>query len=172
MKKLSLIVLLLGSIYTNSQNDQTSIVQNDQTDRFWDHVRFGGGLGLSFGSNSTVISIAPSAIYEFNETFALGVGTSYLYAKYNDIRSNVYGIGPIALYNPIQEIQLSAEFEQLFVTQKLSGFEDYKFNYPSLYMGAAYRSGWFALGLRYDVLYNENKSIYASPLLPFMRFYF
>jgi hypothetical protein len=36
-------------------------------------VQFGGGVGLGFGSNYTDISLAPSAIYNFNEYVALGL---------------------------------------------------------------------------------------------------
>ena len=164
MKKSAILILLFCS--------QMLCSQNDRTDNFWSHVRFGGGFGLGFGSNYTTIAVSPSAIYQFNQSFALGIGTSYLYAKNNDLRSNVYGAGLIALYDPIQNIQFSAEFEQLFVNQSIRGFEDYNFNYPALYFGLAYRSGWFSAGLRYDVLYNENKSIYASPFSPIFRFYF
>ncbi|HHC78965.1 MAG TPA: hypothetical protein ENK46_03720 [Flavobacteriia bacterium] len=149
----------------------TIFAQTDSQTKFWEHVRYGGGLGFSFGSNYTTIAIAPSAIYEFNDSFALGLGTSYLYAKNNDLKSNVYGASIISLYNPLEEFQLSAEFEQLFVNQKL-GFEKNNYNYPALYIGAAYRIGSFAAGLRYDVLYDDKKSIFASAFSPIVRFYF
>jgi hypothetical protein len=164
MIKSILFLLLLSTL--------TSFAQNDKPPKFWDNVRFGGGFGLGFGSNSTTIAISPSAIYEFNDAFALGIGTSYLYAKNNDLKSNVFGAGIISLYNPTQEFQLSAEFEQLFVTRKQTGFPDTNFDYPALYLGAAYRIGSFSAGLRYDVLYDENKSIFASAFSPILRFYF
>lgn len=164
MKKYLLLIFLLFAIFTNAQQI------NDP--KFWDHVHFGGGFGLGFGSNQTTIAISPSAIYEFNEMFALGLGGSYLYAKNNDLKSNVFGASIISLFNPLNEVQLSAEFEQLFVTQKQLGFDDYSFDYPALYLGAAYRVGWFAAGLRFDVLYDEDKSIFASPFSPIIRFYF
>ena len=145
--------------------------QNSDAPKFWDNVRFGGGFGLGFGSGHTTISIAPSAIYEFNDRFALGLGASYLYAKNNALKSNVFGAGIISLYNPTEEFQLSAEFEQLFVTQKLGILEN-NYDYPALYVGAAYRIGAFAAGLRYDVLYDDTKSIYASAFSPIVRFYF
>jgi hypothetical protein len=44
-------------------------------------VQFGGGVGLGFGSNYTDISFAPSAIYNFNEYVALGLGGQYTYLK-------------------------------------------------------------------------------------------
>jgi hypothetical protein len=37
-----------------------------------ENVQFGGGIGLGFGSGFTDISVAPSAIYNFNEYVALG----------------------------------------------------------------------------------------------------
>jgi len=163
MKKLTLIFFLISfSVFS----------QNDDELKFWDNVRFGGGLGLGFGSNQTTINVAPSTIYEFNDMFALGLGGSYLYAKNRDLKSNVFGASLISLFNPFEEIQLSAEFEQLFVTQKQLGFDNKNFDYPALYLGVAYRSGWFAAGVRYDVLYDENKNIYSSPFSPIVRFYF
>ena len=147
------------------------LAQNDNNSKFWNNVRFGGGFGLGFGSNNTTIAISPSAIYEFNETFALGLTTSYLYAKNNDLKSNVFGVGTIVLFDPIEEFQLSVEFEQLYVNQKLGFFES-NYNYPALYLGAAYKVGSFAAGIRFDALYDENKSIYLSAFSPIVRFYF
>jgi len=163
MKKIALLFFLLISF--------SILGQKDNTPKFWDNVRFGGGFGIGFGSNNTTIAISPSAIYEFNDAFALGIGTSYLYAKNNDLKSNVFGAGIISLYNPIQEFQLSAEFEQLFVNQKL-GLIKNNYDYPALYLGGAYRVGSFSAGLRYDVLYDDSKSIYASAFSPIVRFYF
>ncbi len=164
MKKITLLLFFLTSL--------SILAQQDKPPKFWDNVRFGGGFGLGFGSNITTIAISPSAIYEFNDRFALGLAGSYLYAKNNDLKSHVFGAGIISLYNPIQELQFSVEFEQLFVNQKLSGFPDANFDYPALYFGAAYRIGSFAAGLRYDVLYDDTRSIYASAFSPILRFYF
>ncbi len=164
MKNNLLVIFLLCTIFTNAQ------VDNDP--KFWDNVHFGGGFGLGFGSDQTTISIAPSAIYDFGNGLYLGLGGSYLYAKNNDLKSDVFGASIISLFNPVEEIQLSAEFEQLFVTQRQLGFDNNNFDYPALYLGAAYRVGWFAAGVRFDVLYDDNKSIYTSPFSPIVRFYF
>ena len=138
---------------------------------FWDKVQFGGGLGFGIGSNRTTISVAPSAIYNFNPKFSLGLGASYLYAKNGDFKSNVFGASVLSLYNPFEQFQLSAEFEHLFVNQKFGAVKTNS-DYPALYVGAAYRIGSFSAGLRYDVLYDNNKSIYASAFSPIFRFYF
>lgn len=162
MKKL-LVILVFVSISGFSQTTGRS--------DFWDHVRFGGGFGFGFGNNNTTLAIAPSAIYVFDEQFAAGPSVSYLYSKNYDVRSNVYGLGAIGLYNPTDFLQLSAEFEHSFVTQKYQT-DTYSFNFPALYLGLAYRTGWFAAGLRYDVLYDSGDTIYASAWSPIVRFYF
>ena len=51
-------------------------------------------------------------------------------------------------------------------------FDSYRGSPMHVNLGIAYRSGWFAGGLRYDVLYDSNKSVYASALSPIVRFYF
>lgn len=163
MKKIFIALFLLTTGYSFSQIEDTP--------KFMDKVQFGGGLGLSFGNNYTTVSISPSAVYNFNQYVAAGPGLSYLYAKNGDLKSNVFGAGLITLINPVENLQLSAEFEHLFITQKL-GFEKSSFDYPALYVGGAYRVGNFSAGLRFDVLYNEDKTIYSSAFSPIVRFYF
>ncbi|NNC70768.1 MAG: alpha-ketoglutarate decarboxylase [Flavobacteriaceae bacterium] len=168
MKNIFIYFFLMASLLCLAQTDP---IPDNQANRFWDHVRFGGGLGLSFGNDITVINVSPSAIYDFQNNFALGIGLGYLYSKNGDFRSNVISPGLIALYNPANELQLSAEFEQLFVNQKL-GNESFSYDYPALYLGVAYRTGFASFGIRYDALYDERDSIFASPWSPIIRVYF
>ena len=44
------------------------------------------------------------------------------YYKRNDVKSNVFSSGLLGLVNPIYEIQLSAEYEQLFVNSSFGDF--------------------------------------------------
>ena len=79
------------------------------------------------------------------------------------------------LFNVIREIQLSAEFEQLNVDRNYNvnlNIEDDNYWVPALFIGAGYRSGNITFGVRYDVLYDEEQSIYIDPWMPFVRFYF
>jgi long-subunit fatty acid transport protein len=164
MNKLFTLVLFLTFSQTFSQN------KNDGSD-FWDNVRFGGGINLNFGNNITTIGVAPSAIYNFNDYFSAGLGANYIYSKNKlfDSALNVYGGSLIALYNPIEDIQLSTEYEKLFLNQ--SGFESSDID--ALYLGAGYSIGRnVTIGLRYDVLYKENKSVYSSAITPVFRVYF
>lgn len=142
-------------------------------DDFWKNVQFGGGLGLGFGSDYTNISLSPSAVYNFNEYAALGLGIQYTYLKpKNYPATNLYGGSVIGLLNPIREIQLSAELEQLRVninSNNNTGSQDY-WN-TGLFLGAGYRAGNATIGVRYNVL-QDNTNIYGSTYMPFVRVYF
>ena len=167
VKTTLLSILLCMSLCVSAQENS-----ND----FWKHVRFGGGIGLSFGDGFFSGTLAPSAIYEFNNQFALGIGLNGTYnSRKNYYKSTILGGSIIGLYNPIPEIQISTEFEELNVNRKWEdrlNVEDQNYWYPALFVGAGYRSGNVTLGIRYDVLYDDNKSIYADPWMPFVRFYF
>jgi len=146
-----------------------------QDDNFWSHVRIGGNIGIGFTDDTFNGVIAPSAIYDFNNQFSLGLGLNFGYTDSRNFTATNYGASIISLYNPFPSLQLSAEFEQMGVS---SNFEvagpDISDNYwyPALFIGAGYRIGFVSAGLRYDVLYDENKSIYASAYVPFVRVFF
>lgn len=143
---------------------------------FWSKVRYGGGLGLGFGSNAFNLAVAPSAIYQANEYFAAGIGLSVNYAKFGGTKFTAYGGSLITLFNPIPVIQLSAELEQLRVnrTLELIPSGSLKDNYwsPALMLGAGYGNRNVTVGIRYDVLHDPDKSIYTDPWMPFVRVYF
>ena len=167
---LVLITLFFSSCLFEQKNTTPQKTQNE----FWRNVQFGGGIGLGFGSGYTDISVAPSAIYNFNEYVALGVGLQYKYLKQKDFyASHLYGGSIIGLFNPIQEIQLSAELEQLRVNVNLDGSNSNSQDYwnTGLFIGAGYRSGNATIGARYNVLTDKN-NIYGSAFMPFIRFYF
>ena len=150
--------------------------QENNGSNFWKNVRFGGGIGLSFGDGFFSGTLAPSAIYQVNKTVSVGLGLNGTYNKQKNLYSStILGGSVISLFNVIEAVQLSAEFEALNVNRKYEaalGFQDENYIYPALFLGAGYRTGNITMGLRYDVLYDKNKSIYASAYLPFVRVYF
>lgn len=154
---------------------QTITAQKNKDD-FWNNVRYGGGLGLNFGDGFFSGTIAPSAIYEFNHNFALGLGLNATFNNQKGLyKSNILGGSLISLFNVINEVQISAEYEQLHVNRRYDvhlNLADDNFWSPALYLGAGYRSGNVVFGIRYDVLYNENRSIYSDSWVPFVRIYF
>lgn len=167
----SCIILLVFSFHSIAQVQ----IPKSSSD-FWSHVRFGGGIGLSFSDGFFSGTLAPSAIYEFNDQVALGIGLNATYnSQKNTYKSTVLGGSVIGLYSPIQEIQFSAEFEELNVNRKWDsrfGYTNENYWYPALFLGAGFRSRHATMGVRYDVLHNKRKSIYASAWVPFVRVYF
>ncbi len=171
-KKNSLITLLLCFVISFSMAQNS----NSATNEFLQNVRFGGGIGLSFGDGFFSGTLAPSAIYEFNNQFALGIGLNGTYAKRKNLyKSSILGGSLIGLYSPIYELQFSAELEELNINRKFEDnltLQDDSYWYTALFLGTGYRTGNITFGIRYDVLYDEDKSIYADPWIPFVRVYF
>ena len=141
---------------------------------FWSKVQFGGGLGLNLGSGYTDVTIAPGAIYNFNQYVAAGVGMQGSFVRVRDFyESYIYGGSLVGLYTPVEQLQLSTEFEMLRVITNFYGTDvDDNFWTPALFIGAGYRSKNVTFGIRYNVLYNNNKSVYSEPFMPFVRIYF
>ena len=171
----SIIKISLLFFFINLSASQNLSAQQNNTD-FWNSVRFGGGIGLGFGDGFFSGTLAPSAIYEFNNQVALGVGLNGTYnSQKNFYKSTIFGGSIIGLFSPINKIQLSGELEALNVSRKWEdNLEVADENYwsPALFFGAGYRNGNVTFGMRYDVLYKENKSVYANAFMPFVRFYF
>jgi hypothetical protein len=177
MKLNQILFLLIFFTMGSFCQGQIDVSQNNNTSsQFWDHVRFGGGVGLSFGNGFFSGTLAPSAIYEFNDQFALGVGLSGTYSSQRNFsNTTVLGGSILSLFNVIPEIQLSGELEQLNFNrnfEEITGFEDDNFWNTALFIGAGYTNGNITVGIRYDVLYDEDRSIYADPWVPFVRIFF
>jgi len=149
--------------------------QSSFSNNFWENVRFGGGIGLNFGNSNFNGSLSPNAIYQFNDKFAMGVGLSINYSKFDTSKLLAYGASVNTFYNPINFLQLSVEFEQLRVNRKTE-FSTFtiKDNFwsPALYLGIGYTQKNYTVGVRYDVIHNDKRSIYQNTLIPFIRVYF
>ena len=162
------------TVFANAQETEP-ITSTEKKSEFWDKVSLGGSLGLGFGNGYTNILVAPGAIYKFNNYIAGGTALSFNYTqRKNDFQATVLGGSIMALFKPFEEILLSAEFEQNHVdfNDKIAN-ADRTYWYPALYLGGGYTVGNFgAIGVRYDVLYNERKSINASAFMPFIRVFF
>jgi len=171
---IGLICLMSFNVYSQVGDDKA---YGPTTNNFWENVRFGGGIGLGFGDGFFSGTLAPIAIYEFNYQFAMGVGLNATYSKRRDFhKSTLLGGSVISLFNPIEAIQLSAEFEQLNVNrdfdEQFVSNQDTNYWYPALFLGVGYRTGRVTFGIRYDVLYDEDESIYPDAWLPFVRVFF
>lgn len=149
----------------------------DDDNNFWRNVQFGGGVGLNFGDGFFSGALAPAALYRINTYVSTGVGLNFQYSSQRDVfKSTVMGGSVIGLFNPYQELQISTEFEQLYVKrdfdERFVVNSDDSYWYPALFLGAGYRSGNITFGIRYDVLYDKEKSIQNQAWMPFVRFWF
>ncbi len=148
---------------------------NAQDGNFWSNVRFGGNLGIGVTNETFNIVVAPAALYQFNPWYSAGLGLHFGYTDAQDFTATNYGASIISLFDPIPELQLSAEFEQMGVSQTLEldgGNRKDDYWYPALFVGAGFRTGPVSVGIRYDLLYDDDKSIYASAYAPFVRVFF
>jgi hypothetical protein len=144
---------------------------------FWKNVQFGGGIGASIGSGYTDISLTPIAVYNFNEYVSAGIGLqgSYVSSR-NFYNAALYGGSLIGLFNPIEQVQLSAELEQVRVNRTIEEIDgpDIKDDFwnTGLFLGAGFRTGNVVVGGRYNVLYTKNEYVYSDAFMPFVRIYF
>jgi long-subunit fatty acid transport protein len=169
-------LILIAILFNFSGFGQQTTPDQSPKSEFWQKVRFGGGLGLNFGNNVTSITVAPSAIYDVNQYVSLGLGVQGSYVSLrNSYKSYIYGGSLIGLINPIQQIQLSAELEQLRVNttfdSSLSTPERRNWN-TALFLGAGYVTNNITIGARYNVLYKDTDNVYGQAFSPFVRVYF
>ncbi|HER39728.1 MAG TPA: alpha-ketoglutarate decarboxylase [Salinimicrobium catena] len=146
-----------------------------QESRFFDNVRFGGSLGLSFSEDVFSGFLAPKAIYDFNQMTSAGLGLAGSYTNADNYTAHSFSGSIIGLFRPITNIQLSSEFEENYVSRswELEGANKKdSYWYPALFLDAGYTTGPVTVGIRYDVLYDDQKSIYGSALMPFISVYF
>lgn len=156
------IIVSLCVISINAQNSNSD---------FWNDVRFGGGFGLGIGNNSFNVSLSPSAIYQASNEFSTGLSLNANYSKFGDAEFLAYGPSFVNLYNPFPFLQVSGEFEQWRVNINQNNFSD-NYWYSALFVGLGYTQRNITFGLRYDLLFDEDRSFYADPLIPFVRVYF
>ncbi|MGX7667616.1 hypothetical protein [Flavobacterium pedocola] len=150
--------------------------ETPQKKDFWENVRFGGGFGLSVSNRYSNIMVSPIAIYQVNDYYATGVGLQYSYARDKEyFNSNIYGVSLLQIFNPVPEVQLSAELEQLRVNNTYTTFDpDIKDEFwnTALFLGAGYQTNNVTVGVRFNVLYSEKNYVYSQAWMPFVRVYF
>jgi hypothetical protein len=162
------VLFFFGCLFCFAQNPA-------QKSAFWNKVRLGGGIGLGFSNGGFNGSISPSAIYQFNDYVAAGIGANVNFYKFEDQKFWAYGPSAIVLANPIPQIQISGEFEQLRVNSSfrdIGGTVENDFWSPALFLGVGYRTQFATVGIRYNVLYDSGESIYLNAWTPFVRVYF
>tara|TARA_R100000935_G_scaffold32939_2_gene53479 strand:+ start:32 stop:580 length:549 start_codon:yes stop_codon:yes gene_type:complete len=167
---LFVILFLSNKIYS-----QETKIPSRAENTIWDSVRFGGSLGLNFGNGNFTGIISPSAIYDFNPILSTGIGLTGAYASQSRFNATSFGGSVITLIRPLRFLQLSAEFEELYITRnyKLDGSTLKEQDWvPALWAGLGFTTGNLITGIRYNLLHDANKSFYSSAFMPFVSVYF
>lgn len=172
----SIVLVIFNLNLILAQNDSIS---NPET-TFLSKLKFGGGLGLAFGNGYSDVTIAPNAYYPINNKVIVGFGILGSYVKQADFfRSFMIGPSVAGIINPIPEMQLSAEIEELYVQNKVvttnltsSTSLNNNFWNTALFLGAGYNSSNATIGIRYNVLYKERDNVYSQAWMPFVRVMF
>ena len=172
--KTFLLVLVFG-IFSKIYGQTDLAVK--QKSNFWKQVQFGGGFGLNIGTGFTDVTLAPNAIYNLNQYLALGAGLQGSIVSQKDYYSSaIYGVNTIVLINPVEEVQLSIELEQVRVNNTFrnptTGTVKDNFWNTGLFVGGGYRMENVTMGMRYNLLFNKDKNVYADAMMPFIRVYF
>jgi hypothetical protein len=161
------------TVIDNNSNEQQAVKKQvaPPYQRFWS---FGGNLGLAFWNGGTDILLAPKAYYHVSPMFLTGFGVTYIYSDNNDpifgYHSNSFGGSVFLGLRPIPFLQFSAEFEPLYTNR--GGYNEQSYWINALYLGASFVSGNVSFGLRYDIFYDNTRSVYGSALNPVIGFYF
>lgn len=179
LKTFFYVLIFLNSVAVFSQQDSIPKPENI----FWQKVQFGGGVGLAIGNGFTNISLSPTGYYNFDKTFTLGVGLTGSYvaqeqnpSNFNSLgyKSTIFGGSIIGLIHPIDEIQLSAELEQLKVNRNFDDnylYDDSFWN-TAIFLGAGYRSENVTLGVKFNILHKADNHVYPQSWAPFVRVMF
>jgi hypothetical protein len=159
--------------------------------RWSDNLVYGGGAGLSFGTNTNVF-LSPQVGYKFSDRLIAGIGYMYNYVRIReafngvgfervDFTNQVHGPNLFTSYSFLEKAFVGAQFEvlnhDLYTYNFNQGNFDINNNWtPVFFLQAGYyvpigRKGFMQLGLRLNVLH-DNDSPYGTSWTPLLQVYF
>lgn len=135
-------------------------------------LRVGGGVGLNFGNNGYFgFNVAPSIGYMLAPNLETGITVGYQYSKNDFYKSNLFSGGPYANYHIIPGLFARGHYEYFSGTQTITSTNEKRdFDESALWLGGGYQSRGpvrLQVGLMYNVLHDDDKSIFSSPIRPF-----
>lgn len=191
MKKLVLILIFLASgwqlqaqYYSPKQSKEEAQAQFREAS-FWDKTRFGGNIWFSFGASSTVF-LQPTIYHDVTPRLMMGLGATYIYQKTTvptlagdiDHTQNVWGGRALLFFRVWDQLNLTGDLNYSKLEYQIDNTDRFEQEWiPSLYLGIQYgirmgRSGYTFVGVSYDVLHDERRSLYSSPWQPSIAFAF
>ena len=137
-------------------------------------LQFGCGFGLNFVGGTT-LGLSPNLTYNVSDKVAFGLGVQWNYLSIKNIQNTTtYGANTFFQYRPSQKIMTLLEFAQLRVSTKTE-IDDSKNSYwdSALFVGAGFNvTDKISVGAKFNLLYNEDESVYSSPVIPFVNISF
>ena len=175
MKTLFCAVSFVTLLFLNDSLWAQSDQEITERSSFKDRVFVGGNLGLQFG-DITVIDVSPLLGYRLTNRTSAGVGFTYQYFKFDyglgrEATSNIYGPRIFGRHNINQQLFLHGEFESLNLELYNPADDRLEREWVSgLLLGGGYfvpigRRAGFNLTVLYNVLYDDQRSPYNSPLV-------
>lgn len=165
----------LAAVKTVQQVSEQSdtMMQTDsipEADKRW---FFGCGFGLNF-VGGTSLSLSPNLNYMVSNKVSIGAGLQGNYLSIKDLQSTTtIGGNIIAQYAPTRSLTTLLEFSELNASTKRetpTGETKDTFWESALFIGIGYNiTDNILLGLKYNVLYDDNQSVYTGPILPFVN---
>jgi hypothetical protein len=114
MKRFTLLVLfsiIASSVLAQGENNSLKDVP------FKERIVFGGGFGLSFGSNQDFFSVSPQIGYMLTKKLIAGTGITYRYTNFKvvkpSIKLNDYGLNPFLRFLVYRNFYVQTEYEYL-----------------------------------------------------------
>lgn len=135
---------------------------------------FGGGMGLSLGTNRTNISASPLMGYKITERFSAGVGITYQYDSYKNVNLNLnhYGASVFTRFIITQQFFATTEYEYMTIEFPSPDLKTTsRMGFDSFFVGGGFaqplskNASFVIIGL-YNVMYDPAKvSPYNSPYI-------
>ena len=171
MKKLILLSLLTVGFAGHSQVNTSAGLGS--ADSKW---TFGGsaGLGGSFGSNSggTSVYLSPRVGYKLTDNVETGLAGNLTWTNSQYYSATTVGVGPFLNYYIARNFYLSGLFQEYFFNQnnKLTR-QEFSGNEAALYLGGGYmqrigNGAYMQIGGMYNVLYDNEKSVFGGGFVP------
>jgi long-subunit fatty acid transport protein len=139
---------------------------------FFDRVYLGGNFGAQFGT-VTFVDLSPLAGYMITPKLSAGVGVTYQYINYKYYNSSYsnYGWRTFVRRNVGRQLFVHGEFENLNLQFYDVNNDLVRQWVPGLFVGGGLfqpigrGGGGFMISALYNLLYDQNRSPYYSPIV-------
>ncbi len=163
------LLFLVGVNAVHAQYRANRNTNTNSNSTISDRIYFGGGGGLSGGSQYLNISVSPLVGYKITESFSSGVQLTYQYVRFSNASANNFGGGPFASYVINNKFIIYSQYEYMSYELSNNLGEKARFNGRSLFSGVGWNSPIndqvsFQVLALYDLIYGDgNNSPYNQP---------